>query len=759
MRKYQLLIAIIFLGFFGCGGEDPNDELLSPGEKKVSEKSENPITSEENKTDQLWGVDDDRDSEIVHVGSLTGSKIYLEERSDSLLITHHGQKIEALLSADGDHYLFQETSTGINVGCQIPISTLDENKVRMECTINESECEYVLERKNGGYIQYRDGCRSILNNELQQRINVGRSVETGNTQVSKAVNTPTDDSIWDRECGLHGDTNPKVCSNVVQRNGFQYFYKNSCDNTNAAISNSNGEGSDGKNILNVERVYTEDEKEGCFLFICNGPHGNFHMLIMPYNKGLLEGDSPMIIAEKIRNAEASAPISYHTLLPGPYQKDNQCEWYDNMAVGAQDVVYNSKPVWDWDNFCIEGQCPYKIMFVIWESDEEKKNIWTKLTVKDDYISYGVVRRKSTLNREKSFSTAKFKIELQTNDTKETDSNFYLNETKSIFFESIYPFSTSHGEGIQGPVVIHPDPFEKNTLWLSIYDRSTGYVDYRLVKWNHGGTVLDFSDDTFDDQSSNITGDAEELDASVESLSQDDEGGLWFGTRGYGLVYKDPENNWTHYLHEEGEHELPVQFIDALTIIDGKIYVASLNSVWVYDHVSWERVTVRGHLYFSDIYSIAADPWNGNILLGAYEGVYNLDGARNISRQVFFWEEDLNEGWIRAIFPESENKIWFGTFYDGVFLWDRSNNTTTHVFNSFEEGVEGFNVSQFMMDNKNRLWVATGHGLAYIDENLIPHHFGWFKPDSGLDSIVQDSEGRIFVGGNGGGMHLVMEKPQ
>lgn len=67
------------------------------------------------------------------------------------------------------------------------------------------------------------------------------------------------------------------------------------------------------------------------------------------------------------------PLKNFAEIPGPYLSDsNHCEWWDVndvLAIGPQQINYDGLIVWDWDDFCLNGNCPNKLEVLIYETDE------------------------------------------------------------------------------------------------------------------------------------------------------------------------------------------------------------------------------------------------------------------------------------------------------------------------------------------------------------------------------------------------------
>ncbi|MEZ5059030.1 MAG: two-component regulator propeller domain-containing protein [Saprospiraceae bacterium] len=103
-------------------------------------------------------------------------------------------------------------------------------------------------------------------------------------------------------------------------------------------------------------------------------------------------------------------------------------------------------------------------------------------------------------------------------------------------------------------------------------------------------------------------------------------------------------------------------------------------------------------------------------------------------------------YVRRIFEDHNGHLWFATNQYGAARYDSS---SLRYFIK-PDGLAGNQVTNFMEDKNNNLWLSTNGGVSVFDgekfknyttANGLPHNWVW--------SIHQDKSGRIWAGTNGG----------
>ena len=105
--------------------------------------------------------------------------------------------------------------------------------------------------------------------------------------------------------------------------------------------------------------------------------------------------------------------------------------------------------------------------------------------------------------------------------------------------------------------------------------------------------------------------------------------------------------------------------------------------------------------------------------------------------------------IRTLNSDEFGKIWIGTYKNGIYTYNHTNNTFNHLDAAY--GLTHPEVLEIFRDNKNNMWVGTGDGVNLWQEDMqlfLPFKNNRYNPDSLLGSLVQDihqdDDGNIWI---------------
>ena len=284
--------------------------------------------------------------------------------------------------------------------------------------------------------------------------------------------------------------------------------------------------------------------------------------------------------------------------------------------------------------------------------------------------------------------------------------------------------------------------------------------------------------------------------NVNSILEDSNGNLWFGTTGEGVYRFDGKNitqytisdglksNKTYCLFESSEGIIWIGTDDGLyalkesnnafenvhitepsnslhnkvsvfSILEdtaGKLWFATVEGVFVYDGKSFELFIVdedkKGFMSSRHNTEYMLQDRNGNIWFGSRvnDGVYRYDGETITN---FKLKELDGHKWAWPALQDKEGNIWFSN-WGGTYRYDGKS------FTSFtkEDGLCSKTIARIIEDSHGNIWFGGGEGLCRYDGKSFTH-FTTIDglPHNGIWSIFEDEKQNIWIGTKNTGLCL------
>ena len=267
-----------------------------------------------------------------------------------------------------------------------------------------------------------------------------------------------------------------------------------------------------------------------------------------------------------------------------------------------------------------------------------------------------------------------------------------------------------------------------------------------------------------------------------SFLNDSSGLIWIGTNGGGINKLNPEVNDYRYLYSslKTNHKLPDERIKS-TFIDkkGLLWLGSYsNGIYRYNekNKSFKRFfhdknnsRSLSNNFVNKIFSDSSDNiWvatNSGINrfiseTGGFEHFY-FNGEKIVkkSRDTEF-KDNPEFDIIYSVFEDVKGRLWIGTYLNGVYIWDRKEDKTLHLYPG---AGAGFSISDQMIydikdDKYGNIWIGTNHGLNVYDINkkevktfLYNPEVTEGIPDNVVIRIFKDSSDEMWIGTSGGGL--------
>ncbi len=275
---------------------------------------------------------------------------------------------------------------------------------------------------------------------------------------------------------------------------------------------------------------------------------------------------------------------------------------------------------------------------------------------------------------------------------------------------------------------------------------------------------------------------------IWAICEDKKGYLWIGTDGGGLCRYDPKTEtFTRYVHSDEDSTslssniVQTVFVDSRGILWIGTWGGGLNRLSAetgrFEHFKFQQDN-ENSLSRDQIWVIYEDSRN-NLWIGTDGGGVNKLRFREDEQtgQPVRFDHYLNKvkpaenasgKSVVTICEDRFGKIWFGTYYSGVFQFDPQNETFTRYQhkdeNSDSLGEEA--IWKIMEDRQGVLWFgAFSTGLDYFDrehDQFVHVRNNHSNPQSlsanDIRSLYEGRDGVMWVGTMVGGLNKIDRKP-
>ena len=199
-------------------------------------------------------------------------------------------------------------------------------------------------------------------------------------------------------------------------------------------------------------------------------------------------------------------------------------------------------------------------------------------------------------------------------------------------------------------------------------------DNRLLVGTWGGVTVFYGDQIIKTYTKNDG----LLDNMVNVIMQDYLGGLWFGS-----------------------------------------YVAPRGGISILNNNKWQYFTTKDDLLHANINAIVQMK-DKSVIVGG--GLYTKGGATRFTYQNDQWvkaetfaeNDGLAGEKVRSLFEDSQNRLWFGSEYNGLAVI--SNDKITIL--TKKTGLSNDEVKVMREDESNNIWIGTREGLIKINKGGI-----------------------------------------
>lgn len=222
--------------------------------------------------------------------------------------------------------------------------------------------------------------------------------------------------------------------------------------------------------------------------------------------------------------------------------------------------------------------------------------------------------------------------------------------------------------------------------------------------------------------------------TVWSISQDDKGYMWFGTKN-GLNKFDGYEFKSYQFHKENQKSIGNNFIHAICKYDSKVYwIGTEQGVYILnlENEKFTHFPIAGD---NLVFDILRDSKGVMWIATKNNGLYSY---RPSDKKTMHFTTETNNpntislNQIRKLAEDRLGRIWIGTFGEGVDVLDRTTMKFSHYKMATGDGNPNSDkVIAIYKDIEGNMWTGTLGGLHV-----------WFKSTNSFKTYTKGGEGSI-----------------
>ena len=238
---------------------------------------------------------------------------------------------------------------------------------------------------------------------------------------------------------------------------------------------------------------------------------------------------------------------------------------------------------------------------------------------------------------------------------------------------------------------------------------------------------------------------------IQSIFQDFEGDMWFGSLGGGLI-EMPMNKFNYFSSKHGIDQDNIKSI----LVDNKtraLWVGSDKGLSYFDSQnSKENIQYNGtNGFVNDQVNTLMQDSMGNIWIGTSENGVFIFSASTKRFENFSKQNKLESKSINSIEKTHQGNIWVGTT-EGIYVYNPK--TLEIKLLTTVDGLLHNNVQHIYTDRQKRIWISSHGAVPYYLKN---GEFTFLKNIPNMkffyvNSVTQDNSGTIWIATEGDGVY-------
>ncbi len=205
---------------------------------------------------------------------------------------------------------------------------------------------------------------------------------------------------------------------------------------------------------------------------------------------------------------------------------------------------------------------------------------------------------------------------------------------------------------------------------------------------------------------------------IYNLVKDNEGNLWAGETG--------DKNGLYRIHKNGQLQT--------------VFSSGKNKNYT----------------FTDVRSLFLLRQNVLLVGTHFDGLLQFDYARNVVKPIpLRFKDEANEPvnkHITSIFRDSKNRIWIGTYGNGLYCYTEKDGIIAHY--NKQDGLIDDHVCSIIESDTKNIWIASNNAISVLNINSrkitnYNNNNGIYLREISLQAAFKSADGRLFFSGSNG----------
>ena len=192
---------------------------------------------------------------------------------------------------------------------------------------------------------------------------------------------------------------------------------------------------------------------------------------------------------------------------------------------------------------------------------------------------------------------------------------------------------------------------------------------------------------------------------VLSIAIDSSKNVWVGTQNSGIARFDGNNTVVYNMQNSG---LPLDYWNSKIEVDpnGNIWIGSFSFLSSFNGVEWENYELAPNIVSSHSINDILFDYENATWIGDSRGLHKL-----VSNHVYFQVEGINTNISALQNDTSDNSLWVGSEYEGLFHYSGLKWNQIDTSNSI---LTSNCIFEIQIDSKENKWFGTDNGLLEYD---------------------------------------------